>query len=114
MSNEWLTSVDGLPPVGLECECAPVNTQWGFSDCNYRKCKVIVYYGDYVWLDTFVTGIPVATRIDKVIFRPIKSDREKAIEAATKSLSNLRLWQCSKEDLECLYDAGLLRLPEDK
>ena len=42
---------------------------------------------------------------------PIKSDRDRAIEAA-EPIANAKCW--TKDILGALYDAGLLRLPGDK
>ncbi len=110
MSYNEIDENSYYPPEGVECEVNPYNNLCGFSDVGFRKCTVIKYHGDFVWIDTYKTEGPVAARIDKVIFRPIKTEREKAIEAAR----DVVIASGEKSSLEALYDAGMLRLPEDK
>jgi len=110
MSYKEIDENTYFPPEGVECECEPNNTEWGFSESDFIKCAVIKYYGDFVWIETYKGRAPVTTRIDKVTFRPIKTERERAIEAAR----DVVIASGEKSSLEALYDAGLLRLPEDK
>lgn len=119
MSNEWFEKGE-LPPVGLivrvhipSCSCEYVEAMHG------KDAKILMHR-------ISSTGHPVAvfciidddgfnsyhalTSNDN--FRPIKSDREKAIEAARDVL---RLDEIPWADrFGRLYDAGLLRLREDK
>ena len=105
MSNEWFENGE-LPPVGAKCE---------FRVGNFWKpCEIkgeAFDYGDRVVLAQAGDAAKLVTSKDKL--RPIKSDREKAIEAMAAIWdSNLEL--SSQSIFEQAYDAGLLRLPEDK
>ena len=101
--NNW--NGVGLPPVGEKVIVAAHNTQWGFGDCSDHECKVISYFGDYCWIDLLCDGIPVATRSDKVAFRPIKSEREKAIEEMISTM-NRNGYMLDPSVYGELYDAG--------
>ena len=102
----------GLPPVGVACIVAAHNTQWGFGDCSDHECKVISYCGDYCWIDLLCDGIPVATRNDKVSFRPIKSDREKFIELFNTDFSDI--FAARRFMAEKIYDAGYRKQESEK
>ena len=104
-------SGEGLPPVGVVCEVAPDNSLWGFSTLEIRKCLVIAYHDDFVWLDTFVPGIPVATRVDKVTFRPIRTPEQIAADerdAAIKEIGDMiaSVGPTFRDQAARLYDAG--------
>lgn len=115
-TQSW--SGEGLPPVGVVCEVAPDNSLWGFSTLEIRKCLVIAYHDDFVWLDTFVPGIPVATRVDKVTFRPIRTpeqiaadERGAAIRAMIEDGDGRGLYVCLEDVLGRLHDAGYRKQP---
>lgn len=78
LDSEW--DGEGLPPVGSDCFLL-----LGFDD--FGKCK-ITYIGDGVFCyrhyksDKEYTG-----SLNAAVFRPIKSDREKRVEAAMNGLS---------------------------
>ena len=87
-------SGEGLPPVGTVCEVAPHNSQWGFDTIEPRRCTILAYHADFVWLDTGVPGTPISTRTDKVDFNVIRTpeqiaeeEREKAIDTILDDLS---------------------------
>ncbi len=95
-----------LPPVGVECEYIDNHAR------NYKKCKIDFIGARLVVINT-ESGGEKAIAINKVKFRPLKSYRDKAIEAASTIFINQRSDELSV-CLGALYDAGLLRLPEDK
>lgn len=63
---------EGVPPVGTECECS-----WGGDD--WRSCKLL-FVGDTVIVLKLSTG-EMGYHISDVKFRPIRSTRDKAVEA---------------------------------
>jgi hypothetical protein len=109
--SSWFENGE-LPPVGAKCE---------FRVGNFWKpCEIkgeAFDYGERVVLVQAGDTAKLVTSKDKL--RPIKSDREKAIEAAYKAVNARELssieWNAHAERIfNQLYDAGLLRLPEDK
>ena len=99
MSNNW--SGDGFPPVGTECEYTAVDHCMAhpyIDRKHFYRCKIIAYYNGYVW--TSDNGIRMLVN---TVFRPIKSDRDKAIEEM------LSIWQDSRtieDTMENIYDSG--------
>lgn len=100
---------DGLPPVGTVCDVTPHNTIWGFSVVDTYGCTVLAYHDDFVWVDIGTPGVPVATRIDKVDFAPIKThaqiaaeERDAAIEEIEDMIAGFSYRKCA----ELVYDAG--------
>lgn len=113
MSNNWCWNGEGVRPLSAQkCIVEPHNSEWGFDDCRQRECKIICYYNDFVWLDLMCNGIPVATRTDKVTFRPIKSDRDKAIEDMSRIFYQRDL--VVDESFGALYDAGYRKINSEK
>ena len=110
MSNEWFERGE-LPPVGVECEYLGCSKKWD-------KCK-IVFTSEYV---VVIEGAGTLNELVQVAFnfgdwpkfRPIKTDKEKAIEAALSVMSTKTISNTQRKTINKLYDAGLLRLPEDK
>lgn len=95
-----------LPPVGEECEVYIEQ-----RNC-WAKVKVLAVDGDYiVWRNGSDNKSYIGTNKDNV--RPIRTEREKAIEAASK-IAEEHNKSGAKEFYGALYDAGLLRLPEEK
>lgn len=91
-----------LPPVGVECEYRYKHQQ----DANWRRGKIM-----YIGTDLFVAFDGHEERahfVDNAKFRPIKSHREKVIEAACKVQIEI-----GKSLFESLYNAGMLVLPQD-
>jgi len=117
--TQWRGPEDGLPPVGTMCEYAASSkvpgdpSEWRPGDrveilAHRQALAATVAVG---WnLRTGTAGGSVAA-----ILRPLKSDKERAVEAAMGSISNITTmeWKCRRQFLEQCYDAGLLRLPED-
>jgi hypothetical protein len=101
--NSW-HELGELPPVGVECEYK-VERAKSFIKCffigsNSSGNLVIEAFGRYC-----------TYKREQIKFRPIKTEREKFVEAAIKAVSNCRLWQMSNEDAAILYDAGF-RAPD--
>ena len=108
-------SGEGLPPVGCACEVTPHNTVWGFSVVDTYGCTVLAYHDEFVWVDIGTPGVPVATRIDKVDFSPIRTPSQIAAELRTTTIKRAaELCPYPRADstlvvLEALYDNGLLK-----
>ena len=101
-NNSWHERGE-LPPVGVECE---------WSDGGKIKneiVKVIAYNGDFAWIKP-KDGSPM-TVFNPSGFRPIKSERERFIDAACSVLKddNKRL----SGIFDRLFDADF-RAPSDK
>lgn len=108
--TQWRGPEDGLPPVGEPCEVCFNDT---VHECRglFSPAKVIAYHEDMVWLDL---GVLQPVRIlSECSFRPLKSDKERAVEAALKVMPYPGS-PSTRADLERAYDAGLLRLPEEQ
>lgn len=97
---DW-TPGETLPPVGEICEF--------YFDGSWDKALILARDGDFAWVN--VLGRDHVTADDPKEFRPIRTDRDKAVEAASKHL-NSKGWVSRGNELASLYDAGLLRLPE--
>jgi len=105
-SGDWYEK-GGLPPVGTECEV--LNPE--LHNSKWENCKIL-YIGKFICVyDSDSCNERVGKHdLYNIQFRPIKTDRERAIKAARDLISaNLE-----KNTFDVLYDAGLLRLPEDK
>ncbi len=77
-----------VPQVGEWCECRPHNDTWGFIGISVSFGSVRNFDGNYFWWRDY-EGKYVTSRLDKVDFRPIKTDREVLIDIllSTGSLS---------------------------
>lgn len=99
-NKDW--SGEGLPPVGTVCL---VNL--AFQDMG--ECT-ITYMGDGVYCyRQKSSGMEYTGSIRETIFRPLKSDREKWIEAAALATGNIL--SADGTALAAIYDAGLAKLP---
>ena len=106
---EWRGPEDGLPPAGTVCEA---RHHGGWAECEIiahvrapenRIEAVYQAADDWDWLSSPSN------------FRPIKSDKERAVEAALAQDCDPRDGMLSRHDFCArLYDAGLLRLPEEQ
>jgi hypothetical protein len=106
-ANPWFEASE-LPPVGTECEY--LCDEFG----NYKACKILAIHGYTAafCIDGFGNTIFTGTKSTHK-FRPIKTDKEKAIEAADAAIHEYSAGaEIRTELLGALYDAGLLRLPE--
>ncbi|HAM74188.1 MAG TPA: hypothetical protein DCQ09_00800 [Alcanivorax sp.] len=107
--SQWRGPEDGLPPVGTVCEA---RHHGGWAECEIiahvrapenRIEAVYQAADDWDWLSSPSN------------FRPIKSDKERAVEAALAQDCDPRDGMLSRHDFCArLYDAGLLRLPEER
>lgn len=105
---------EGLPPVGVECIVTPNNTIWGFSIIADYQCKVLAYHDDFVWVDLAgVPGVPIATRTDKVDFKPIRTpeqiaayERESGIKQLIEDTRICNPGVMWRQMAETIYDAG--------
>jgi hypothetical protein len=105
MSNEWFERGE-LPPVGVLCEFT-----WG-NQSEWHECMRID--DDNVAFKWFAEWrIKQLCNAPSNLFRQIRTERERAIEAAVLASLKVSKWQPS-DFAGALYDAGLLRLPEDK
>ena len=106
---EW--SGEGLPPIGVACQVTPHNDVWGFSTLETRPCSVIAYHADFAWIDLGGPGVPLATRIDKVDFTPIRTPEQIATDQREKGISELLSVALaadpnSQDVCAAIYDAG--------
>jgi len=106
MENLWHQKGEH-PPVGTKCEYAR-------STNNFYECKILGSNGSQVAFTCpdepnriFVNSF------NDCGFRPIKSDREKAIEAAAKIMFDASGGCINDISLGALYDAGF-RFTEGK
>jgi len=126
MSNEWFEKGE-LPPVESECVVDSKACEAKFVRIFHGKTvNILMHMTDHTGARLAVFSMPDPS--DKTClcfhgmiagsFHPIKSDREKAIEAAADKIRYATIKSLTRDDVadiaSSLYDAGLLRLPEDK
>jgi hypothetical protein len=101
--NSWYERGE-LPPENTECEI--------FLAAGWSWCRIVANRGSGSWIVTKSDDIVI--RNDLLKFRPIKSDRDRAIDAAITAVSDARLGLLdgNARYFGTLYDAGLLRLPD--
>jgi hypothetical protein len=94
-----------LPPVGVECE-------WSGNGGRHWHKTALVFSDQTVFL---TRGYQLyKTADDSVEFRPLdwnrkaEAEKKRVVDAARDFLG------CMRPQLESLYDAGYLRMPEDK
>lgn len=94
-----------LPPVGVECEFNN-NGAW-------IKCKLVYKGKKRGMIEKMPSGDEQAITFERCVgkFRPIKSHREKVIEAAMKCCQAFPSTQLNFA--EKLYEAGMLVLPQN-
>lgn len=80
VDTQW--SGEGLPPVGAVCEMVHKNAtpyeQWG-------TCTIVAYHDQWVVIAKGDMA-PTAKKASSWKFRPIRSEREKAVEEAMKDI----------------------------
>ena len=101
VDNSWHERGE-LPPVGAECEVSVL-------DQGYFDFEVRGYYQGKVWMASAETG-DITEMVNHCKFRPIKSERERFIDAATSVFYNGS--HCERM-AAALFDAGF-RAPSDK
>lgn len=92
----------GLPPVGTECEYEDNTGKWIHVEVVYKSDWVIVIRGKE---NNIGNGVEIAKDLvmDKLCrFRPLRTERDKAIE---KLQQVLNVGRNTHEDAENLYDA---------
>lgn len=92
----------GLPPVGTECEYEDNTGKWIHVEVVYKSDWVIVIRGKE---KNIGNGVEIAKDLvmDKLCrFRPLRTERDKAIEKLQRVLNVVRN---TREDAENLYDA---------
>ena len=77
--QEW---IDGLPPVGCECEFRPT------EHALWAKVKVLAIAGDYFWLDYPDDDGEPDTYEKTGCFRPIETQEDKEREEAINNVCN--------------------------
>lgn len=111
--TEWRGPEDGLPPVGTVCEASH---HGGWAECEIiahvrsseNRIKAVYQAADdWDWLSSPTN------------FRPLKSDKERAVEAAmnavgAKDIASNSYRAAQESGFRIAYDAGLLRLPEEQ
>jgi hypothetical protein len=102
MSNDWFENGE-LPPVGIECEYKLGNF--------WKHCEVkgdAFEYGHRIVLVQIGDGCKCTGEVK--YFRPIKSEREKAIDdmASIMGSGSNTYWASA----EALYDAGYRKLED--
>jgi hypothetical protein len=103
-TTQWRGKQDGLPPVGTECEAYEGGLAW-------REVKIIAHDEDCA-MYRVRKGLWKGGLAN--IFRPIKTEREKTIEAAIAELSTLNSCMADHHKvLGTLYDAGMLKQAGD-
>lgn len=101
---EW--DGEALPPAGTVCEIAPIK-----SDI-WTEYKIIAYYGIHAWIVEAGCLDPGTCLVGGCKFRPIKSQRDKVIEAAISKFGAFGSASGYDEVYGEMYDAGFLTLPE--
>jgi len=99
--TEWRGPEDGLPPVGTVCEVS--NCGQHFAWCRVR------FMGNSLCVVDLKTHSEQHFHLRSVVFRAIKSDREKWLDEAVVALGAHDSW---RRAIGKLYDAGLAKLPE--
>ena len=75
---EW--NGEGLPPVGVECKYRHKSG----ASADWCLCTVMGYYDEWAWLKS-PSRIPHSVSVEIFEFRPIRTDREKWIDAASEA-----------------------------
>jgi len=104
--NEWCG--EGLPPLGTVCNIGCfIDGTWVKQDFDYR----IDYIGKSVVVASTVGTIREVERVfkEQLKFYPIRTDRERWIEAAKQAVIDADF---TADTYEAIYDAGLAKLPE--
>lgn len=104
LPTQWRGPEDGLPPVGAEVEA------WIENRKVWAKVTVLAVDVDtVVWRNGTDRRSYIGTHVNDT--RPLKSDKDRAVDAALKVMPHPGA-PSTLADIELLYDAGLLRLPE--
>ena len=103
---QWRGPEDGLPPVGAEVEA------WIENRKVWAKVTVLAVDVDtVVWRNGTDRRSYIGTHVNDT--RPLKSDKDRAVDAAVAA-TILKDGPRIRAALSDIYDAGLLRLPEEQ
>lgn len=95
-----------LPQIGVKVEA--------IIELKYEECEVIAYFEDMAWLSVGGSKRHPVRMIENCKFRPIRTEREKFIEAADLVIHDLQPGsEIRTEFLEALFDAGF-KAPDNK
>lgn len=102
VTREQYEAATWIPPVGTECE-------YKLTKVNYRtdfsRGKVLAYGVQKVFMEHWSSKNEFIQSIDSIEFRPIRTEREKGIEAML-DLLNAGTQLSLADAIEQLYDAG--------
>ena len=93
--NSWHERGE-LPPVGCECEYKPAN--------DWVKCKVL-FAGDDLYV-LGVQGFEICVRVLDVEFRPLRTEREKAIDELNVLVGDIEKYPTWRDAIAGIIDAG--------
>jgi hypothetical protein len=103
---EW--NGEGLPPVGTECEVSMSVGMFGASE--WVACTVLVHDIGIAEIAVFRTKAGAYGGAKRGFFRPIKSEREKAIQAMNPIICSQGMFSADGDACKAisaaLYDAG--------
>jgi hypothetical protein len=103
---EW--SGDGLPPVGTECEVSMSTGMFGAPE--WLACTVLVHDIGAWEIAVFKTKAGVYGGATWDFFRPLKTEREKAIQAMNPIICSQGMFSADGDACKAisaaLYDAG--------
>ena len=103
VDNSWHERGE-LPPVGTECEV--LNNE--LYNPAWEKCTII-YMSTYKCIYSAESRSEMVGNVDltgAIEFRPLRTEREKAIDAACKAIGDV---MGGRLIIERLYDAGMLK-----
>ena len=112
--TQWRGPEDGLPPVGTVCEAKYAE--------DWHRCTVVAHLKDHRGMTDAVFQAEDDWYFHQrpEMFRPLKSDKERAVDAAMRASGHEKVggfWTGSLDVYHAFgkaYDAGLLRLPEEQ
>ncbi|MGC3003927.1 hypothetical protein ACPF8X_37520, partial [Streptomyces sp. G35A] len=71
-----------------------------------RRCTILAYHADFVWLDTGVPGTPISTRTDKVDFNVIRTPEQIAAEEREKAIEEMVALVTKGQDYSVQAETG--------
>lgn len=110
--TEWRGPEDGLPPVGTVCEVRGLDGEW-------VQCTIVAHVeegGDPEAV--YQTSDGWDWNPSPYAFRPLKSDKERAVDAAMNRAGTPHTLDAARKIERAAfaraYDAGFLRLPTEE
>lgn len=92
-----------VPVVGETCEYKVFN-EWGECTIDFMGKELLVY--------STATHNEFSLWHKSVIFRPIKTEREKFVEAALEATTNSNCYFSRSDIIGLMYDSGLFQLKD--